>query len=115
MSDESTWAVGPGWLQLVRDLEETLSKYGIPYTTVQVKEKFGGLRYHARFPNANGSDVGSVVEEMQNLIERFETASTFICETCGMYGRPHFNRGGWVKTLCPPHREEWMGRRLLDA
>ncbi len=58
---------------------------------VQVKEKFGGLRFYV--------DGGS--NELQAQIELAEAMSYRTCETCGAPGRPR--SGGWVRTLCDTH------------
>ncbi len=61
---------------------------------VQVKEKFGGLRFYA--------DGGS--SELQAQIELAEAMSYRTCETCGAPGVPR--RGGWIRTLCDAHAAE---------
>jgi len=55
---------------------------------VQVKEKFGGLRFY----------IGSGNTEIFGMIRMAEEISFKICEECGSPGK---NRsGGWIKTLC---------------
>lgn len=114
MSDESLWSIGPGWVPLVRDLEKRLDEFEYPYTLVQCKEKFGGLRYYATFAAGNDSDQAGVVEKMQSVISNFEAGSYFICERCGRYGRPQTIRY-WITTLCEKHAEEKRGRRFGDV
>ena len=58
---------------------------------VQVKEKWGGLRFYV-----NGSD-----DYVRGLIDMAEAISFRTCETCGDAGMPR--KGGWVRTLCDKH------------
>ena len=60
-------------------------------TAVQVKEKFGGLRFYA-----NG-----VSEKHRNYIEFTEMMSYVTCERCGAPGKTYTD--GWHKTLCDVH------------
>ncbi|HZD53321.1 MAG TPA: hypothetical protein VE175_09750 [Woeseiaceae bacterium] len=65
-----------------------------PLTAVQVKEKFGTLRFY----------VGPCSDEALALIDFAEAMSSKICETCGNRGR---TRGtSWLKTLCDPCAHE---------
>jgi len=56
---------------------------------VQVKEKFGGLRFY----------VHNAGDEIHGMISMAEQMSFKICEKCGKPGSLH-KRGGWLKTLC---------------
>jgi len=56
---------------------------------VQVKEKFGGLRFYI-----HGAD-----DEVFGMIEMAEMMSYVTCEKCGHHGKMH-RRGSWLKTLC---------------
>lgn len=60
-------------------------------TAVQVKEKFGGLRFYV-----DGAD-----DYVRGLIDMAEGMSLRTCETCGKPGR--CRKGGWVSTLCEEH------------
>jgi len=55
---------------------------------VQVKEKFGGLRFYV-----NNED-----EYVRGLIAMAESFSFKTCEDCGLPGVPR--TGGWIRTLC---------------
>lgn len=57
---------------------------------VQVKEKFGGLRFYIGFGNT----------EIFGMIRIAEEISFKICEECGSPGCQRL--GGWIKTLCNP-------------
>jgi len=62
---------------------------------VQVKEKFGGLRFYMT--------CGS--SEIFNLVEEAETLSYKTCEECGGPGEER--GGGWIRTLCNNCHENW--------
>lgn len=68
---------------------------------VQVKEKFGTLRFYVR-------GVHSRSEAIRNYIEFAEYFSSRICEVCGAPGK--LRGGGWVQTLCDEHAHEAEGR-----
>lgn len=55
---------------------------------VQVKEKYGGLRFYVNIPD----------EHVDGLICMAESMSYHICEYCGNKGKP--NSSGWITTLC---------------
>jgi hypothetical protein len=58
---------------------------------VQVKEKWGGLRFYV----SNSDDY------IDGAISLAESLSLRTCEQCGAPGRPR--GGGWVRTLCDGH------------
>lgn len=100
---------GPGWEPLLRELSKKLiplvKQFNKDYppkpeemyngfAVVQVKEKFGGLRYYTNYSS----------EEIDTLIDVYETLSYKTCETCGKPGK---NMGkGWYYTACPEHTKE---------
>lgn len=93
-----------GWFDLLWNLseaiEEELKKENVVtqakqklgdisyFNVVQVKEKFGELRFYAHGGN----------EVIQNLIDEAERKSATICERCGKPGKTR--GGGWITTLC---------------
>ncbi|WP_193369697.1 hypothetical protein [Pelagibius marinus] len=87
---------GNGWFDLLDALCAQLSKLKpagesddpLPLTALQVKEKYGTLRFY----------LGACSDEVLALVELAEAMSAGICETCGNRGR---TRGmTWLKTLC---------------
>lgn len=88
-----------GWFQIIHGLSARLE--GIikrlpagerdDYYAVQVKEKFGGLRFY----------MNMETEEMSRVIQEAEVQSAVTCEVCGRPGR--LRGRGWVKTLCEGH------------
>ena len=61
---------------------------------VQVKEKFGALRFYY-----NGGD-----DYIRGLVSMAESMSAATCEECG--NRGFMRTGGWIRTLCDTHAEE---------
>jgi hypothetical protein len=95
---------GDGWFDLIWKLSEDIEnelknedsriqikqrlKDDPPFEVIQVKEKFGELRFYA-----NGGN-----DKIQDLIDSAERKSVQICENCGKPGK---TRGeGWITTLC---------------
>ena len=77
---------GDGWFQLIWDL--SLKLEGERCKAVQVKEKFGGLRFYTDYLSEKGWDYVCEAEE----------ESYNICELCGKPGV--LRKGGWMRTLC---------------
>lgn len=92
-------ATGDGWFDLIWDLcidlEAIAKEQGraMP-VAVQVKEKFGGLRFYVR----------SASKEMFDRIDRAENASYRCCETCGELAEVHRSSSGYVHTACVEHK-----------
>jgi hypothetical protein len=62
-----------------------------PFEVLQVKEKFGTLRFYTNFET----------KEISNYIEEAEKKSAHTCEVCGEEGK--LRTGGWLMTLCDEH------------
>ena len=90
---------GDGWRPLIEELDAKLAELDPCYTIVQIKEKFGGLRFYFE-PSAGCTS--EVIDEMYELEHRYENESYLHCESCGsrddVKTAPH--RGYWIKTLC---------------
>lgn len=84
----------PGWSKLVTKLIEDLFALGWDGGVLQVKEKFGGLRFYI----ANGN------KEIRDRITKAENESYKICEQCGEPGELYVT--GWWRTLCEKHAKE---------
>lgn len=88
------FAIGKGWRQLIFNLSDDIDTYCFCYdvkypTILQVKEKFGGLRFY----------IGGGDEYINGLVSKAEKASFEICEYCG--SRDDVKQtGNWIKTLC---------------
>lgn len=65
---------------------------------VQVKEKFGGLRFYYE-----GGD-----DHIHGMVRMAESWAATTCEECGAPGK--VRHGGWIKTLCEDHEAERQAR-----
>ena len=83
---------GDGWYDLIDNLSEKLEAYGGKVEAVQVKEKFGGLRFYL------GAIDSEYADEIYKHVEEAERLSYKTCEQCGKPGST--KGGGWVRTLC---------------
>lgn len=90
--DDVLNCVGPGWHGIIRRLITDLATMGWDGTVMQVKEKFGGLRFYI---GASNDDVFERVSKAE--IESYDT-----CETCGEPGTS--GGDGWITTRCVPCR-----------
>lgn len=99
---------GQGWEKLIRKLAEDIQKIcdetGDQVYALQVKEKFGSLRFYVETGN----------EDVHNLINKAEEESLVICENCGNPGK---RRGGsWMYTRCDEcYKKISCFSRPLDA
>ena len=101
---------GNGWFPLLhklcKNIIEALKSEGNEFRegfyVIQIKEKFGGLRYYTSY--------GS--KEIFGLINEAEDLSLKTCEVCGVEGKLMV-RGRWYKTVCPRHAEE-LGYREIE-
>jgi hypothetical protein len=108
------FAVSQGWWPIIESLcaniqhhidwkNEQKEKYqrglGCEQVVVaQIKEKFGGLRFYY-----DGGD-----DTISGMVRMAEAWADRSCETCGA---PGLRRGGgWVRTLCDHHEEEYQKR-----
>lgn len=104
------FGVDEGWYPILRALcaniqrhidwkNEQFEKYGrgekVPQVTVlQIKEKFGGLRFYYQ-----GGD-----NEVYGMVRMAEEWANHVCEVCGTPGVK--TSGGWIKTLCSKHAQQ---------
>lgn len=84
-----------GWKDIVLQTNEMLSHIDPDYKILQIKEKFGSLRYYY------GSAIENPTEQrIMSAIEGWaESKSSHTCQDCGKYGgiRTQFH---WILTLC---------------
>ena len=99
-----------GWYDLITNLCQDLTDFykskGADTTDIrllQVKEKFGGLRFY----------VGNVIQGTFELVDKYERESYNICEVCGEVGTLSI-KNGWYRTLCGAHRDEY-GYRIIEG
>ena len=92
IDDSRYFGVREGWFQIIKDLIDDLIKMGWDKNVIQVKEKFGGLRFYI--------DKGS--DEIYKRITQAEKDSYETCEKCGNKGELRKDTG-WYLTLCEEH------------
>lgn len=79
----------------IADARYDVVSHAVPQVVaVQVKEKFGTLRFYT-----NATD-----DYVHGLIAMAESMSARTCEECGVPGKTYYD--GWHVTLCPQHAAE---------
>ena len=88
---------GDGWFKLIHNLSRRITKLDPEgrVEAVEVKEKFGGLRFY----------INAAPKEIHDLIQVAEDKSYHICEECGHKGKIRDDIG-WYRTLCEQHYKE---------
>jgi hypothetical protein len=90
---------GDGWFDIVWRLCEELEALvaeaenvtARPFAVLQVKEKFGGLRFYVNFRT----------DAIQKRIATAGEESLRTCEVCGQPGKRR--ERDWIRTLCDTH------------
>ena len=90
-----------GWSDLILELHEKLLAIDPNYIILQIKEKFGYLRYYYSTELEDYS-------EMENLVSEYTKKSGEICEKCGSTNTIDANLGGWYKRWCETCVEEFQ-------
>jgi len=83
---------GDGWYDILDELSAKLEPCGVE--VMQVKEKFGTLRFYVA-----GIDL-KFFDKVQKYIREAEKKSAHTCEYCGDTETAKQRGGGWIKTLC---------------
>lgn len=89
--------VGPGWYDIISELNDQLAAIDPDYKVHQVKEKFGLLRFYF-------TGRADRFQEMHDLVNRAVEISSGTCERCGAAGRLRVD-SYWAKTLCDEDAE----------
>jgi len=90
--------VGNGWEDIIRRLVVDLFELGWDGTLLQIKEKFGGLRFY----------IGGGTSAIFDRINEAEQESVRTCERCGEKGKT-VQYHGWLTTLCEKCSESCEG------
>lgn len=90
---------GDGWFDLIYDLSKKIENKNIQFfadgdeehlvKAVQIKEKFGGLRFYTNF----------YFEDVEEWIKEAEDKSERTCENCGKLGSIK-SKHGWLLCRC---------------
>lgn len=92
-----------GWNDILIRLDRKLSMLDPDYQVLQIKEKFGALRFYY----ATDVKETAVLEAMDRYVREAEHESAKTCEMCGKPGRQRENAKR-LKTLCEEHASAWM-------
>lgn len=113
-----------GWFKLLDKLMGNLAEVyrlsGIKTVAVQIKSKFGGLRFYTREESTRESlseeDGKFWITVIENFITLAEIESDSTCEICGESSAKHHGRG-WTITLCSKHRDQydWLCQQKIST
>jgi hypothetical protein len=92
-------SIGPGWNDIVLQLDRDIARLDPDYRIVQVKEKFAQLRYYVDASDAYDHANGWLTDPIYGLIRKAEEASARTCEKCGAPGVQRTDNY-WQRTLC---------------
>jgi hypothetical protein len=95
---------GDGWFQIIFDLSKKITELDPNIEAIQVKEKFGGLRFYIEPVDKNK------FAEVYKTINDYENESFKTCEICGTKENVHTQGPNWIKTLCDNCRNEWSNK-----
>ncbi len=102
----------PGWAPLLRRLLQSIDDcltdvQAKKFTVVQVKEKFGGLRFYFDAP-------ARIRPQLNELVNKANKESETTCLLCGSPAVLVTDNGGWVSVLCEQHRGPRKPVQLRD-
>lgn len=98
--------VDAGWHRIVIDCDKELSAIDPHYAILQIKQKFGGLRYY--FEPSKARD-GELFAEMNSVVLKYELIASVTCEATGKPGVLMKSKSSWLKTLDP----QWAASTLF--
>ena len=87
---------GSGWNDIIIKLNRKLEMLDPDYEILQIKEKFGSLRFYYK----TDCSLKSIKEAMDRYVRFAEMESIQTCEECGRRGKLAKRNPGWMKTLC---------------
>ena len=96
---ENYWCVEKGWKDIIITLCDKIITIDDNVEVIQVKEKFGGLRFYI------GAVESDRFDEIYDLVHEAEKESFNVCENCGSR-KDVETKGGWLKTLCAECRKK---------
>jgi hypothetical protein len=101
ITDTDFFVVGLGWNLIIKNLIQDLIRLGWNKEVIQVKEKFGGLRFYIN----EGTDA---------IHERIGQAELESMKTCEITGKPGKLRTdiGWYRTLCDEEYERIISKNI---
>lgn len=109
---------GSGWKNIIFNLVAEMDKIWTGYMRkpgrdawklLQLKEKFGGLRFYVQYPESEDSDAKDRKEQSYAAIDFAETQAWKTCERCGKEGHTMSFRY-YIATVCDECEERWKER-----
>lgn len=105
---------GVGWWPALEacfaEIDAVLIAYpGLDFNAVQIKEKFGGLRFYYDLYRSDSCELSEAqeAEARGKIYEAVETAERVAAAACEVCGQPGKRRGGnWIRTLCDEHAKD---------
>jgi len=85
---------GNGWTELIYACHDELVALDPTYQILQIKEKFGGLRYYFDPTDQDNWDA------LNDVVKKYEAIAIKTCEACGQPGEPSNKNSYWIKTTC---------------
>ena len=101
ITDPDFFVVGSGWNLLIKNLIQDLIRLGWNNEVIQVKEKFGGLRFY----------INEGTDEIHQRIAQAELESMKTCEITGKPGKIRTDIG-WHRTLCDEEYERIISKNI---
>lgn len=99
-----------GWVHIVDELAQgIMSIPGIDidmFEVLQVKEKFGGLRFYTSLPPIEVGGSEEIVKAVRSLIGDAEAKSYKTCEVCGAPAERDEDNV-WMRTVCELHKKDF--------
>lgn len=118
-SYEDCWMVDDlpdGWIdafgeQMCDELADALGEYADRWITLQVKEKFGSIRWYYYF-NTDGlpeevEKINQVEQLVSDIIDKYEEISYHTCAYCGAPATRKTT--GWILPICNTCFDEEYG------
>jgi hypothetical protein len=100
-------SIPPGWLKLVDSLNMQLAHISPGYEIYQIKEKFGRLRFYAKYvPRSNETDQKVAESIFESIIHSAEMTSANMCDQCGKWATTDTDANGWLRTRCENHKDQ---------
>lgn len=96
-----------GWFDLINNLCNEIntiyeaSDSEIDIIPIQIKEKFGTLRFYYSYINYD-KEMSNIHTKVDEAVRKYEKMSASICEICGKPGRLSLV-DGYIKILCDEH------------
>jgi hypothetical protein len=101
VTDSDFFQVSLGWNLIIKNLIQDLIRLGWNKEVIQVKEKFGGLRFY----------INEGTDEIHQRIGEAELESMKTCEITGKPGKIRTDIG-WHRTLCDEEYERIISKNI---